>query len=65
MIHAGTIGVKGRAPSELTWRRPTLMENALRRYGSEAAAELVREPGPVYGVIEARLALIPELVSTY
>jgi len=68
MIHAGTIGVEGQAPSELTWRRPTLMENALRRYGSNAperVSEIVREPGPVYGVFEARLDLIPALVSVY
>ena len=31
MIHAATIGVKGRAPSELEWRRPALMEKVLRR----------------------------------
>jgi len=71
MIHAGTIGVEGQAPSELTWRRPTLMENALRRYGSEATEPvggMVREPELVYGVIgviETRLDQIPELVSTY
>ena len=71
MIHAGAIGVEGQAPSELTWRRPTLMENALRRYGSETSergGEMVREPERVYGVIgviEARLDQIPELVSTY
>jgi hypothetical protein len=27
MLHAGTIGVKGRAPSELEWRRPALMDD--------------------------------------
>ena len=31
MIHAGTIGVKGRAPSELEWRRPALMEKVMQR----------------------------------
>ena len=31
MIHAGTIGLKGRAPAELEWRRPALMENVLER----------------------------------
>ena len=30
-LHAGTIGVKGRAPSELEWRRPALMEKVLQR----------------------------------
>jgi len=68
MIHAGTIGVEGQAPSELTWRRPVLMENALMRYGSKApepGREMVREPEPVYGVIETRLDLVPALVSAY
>jgi hypothetical protein len=52
MIHAGTIGVKGQAPSELIWRRPALMENALTGYERARFAtggELAREPGPVYG----------------
>ena len=30
-LHAGTIGVKGRAPSELEWRRPALMEKVSQR----------------------------------
>lgn len=50
-IHAATIGVKGRAPSELEWRRPALMEKVLQRsYGvcAESGGELAREPGPVY-----------------
>ncbi len=52
-IHAATIGVKGRAPSELEWRRPTLMEKVLRRNDgmrAEFGGELAREPGPVYAV---------------
>ncbi len=31
MIHAATIGLKGRAPAELEWRRPALMEKVLQR----------------------------------
>ena len=52
-IHAATIGLKGRAPSELEWRRPALMEKALQRgYGmcAEGGCGLAREPGPVYVV---------------
>ncbi len=30
-LHAGTIGVKGRAPAALEWRRPALMEKVLQR----------------------------------
>jgi hypothetical protein len=30
MVHAGTIGVKGKAPGELEWRRPPLMESAMQ-----------------------------------
>ena len=53
MVHAGTIGVKGRAPSELEWRRPELMENATRRYDSGQVGfggEVAREASPVYRV---------------
>ena len=52
MIHAATIGVKGQAPSELTWHRPALMESALRSndYAPVGrSGELARESGPVYG----------------
>jgi hypothetical protein len=52
MIHARTIGVKGQAPSELMWRRPAMMENALRSYSGAHVGnrgDLAREPGPVYG----------------
>jgi len=47
MLHGGTIGVVGTAPSQLEWRRPALMENALRRYGTGTLGlkgDLVREP---------------------
>lgn len=30
MVHAGTIGVQGKAPGELEWRRPPLMESAMQ-----------------------------------
>jgi hypothetical protein len=52
MIHAGTIGVRGEAPSALTWRRPALMEEAVRRYdsaGVEFVGDVAREPAPFYG----------------
>ncbi|MGH9463980.1 MAG: HNH endonuclease [Vicinamibacteria bacterium] len=55
MIHAGTIGVKGQAPNELTWRRPAMMENLLGRYrvGEPVLSDsVVREPNPNYGVVE-------------
>ena len=38
MIHAGNIGLTGRAPAELHWRRPELMESAADRF-NELAAE--------------------------
>ncbi len=38
MIHAGNIGLTGRAPAELDWRRPQLMESAAERF-NELAAE--------------------------
>jgi hypothetical protein len=31
MVHAGIIGVKGKAPDQLEWRRPKLMEEAAAR----------------------------------
>jgi len=31
MLHGGVIGLRGRAPHELTWRLPKLMEHALAR----------------------------------
>ena len=55
MIHAGTIGVKGQAPSQLTWRRPALMENLLGRCRigiPQLSDQVVREPAPVYTVME-------------
>ena len=58
MIHAGTIGVTGQAPSRLTWRRPELMENLLRRYGADGrdlGNQQVREPAPAYtSVVKSR-----------
>jgi hypothetical protein len=65
MVHAGTIGVKGRAPSELDWRRPTLMENVLRRYSGGTPGldgDFVREPRLVYGKIELNLERVPDAV---
>ena len=59
MIHAGTIGVKGKAPSELTWRRPALMESLLGRSRigvPQLSDQVVREPAPVYTVMELVLA---------
>ena len=59
MIHAGTIGVKGKAPSELTWRRPALMESLVgrSRIGVPLLSDqVVREPAPVYTVMELVLA---------
>ena len=41
------MGVVGTAPSQLEWRRPALMENALRGYGPGTLGlkgDLVREP---------------------
>jgi hypothetical protein len=32
MLHAGIIGVRGKAPGELEWRRPKLMETATERH---------------------------------
>jgi 5-methylcytosine-specific restriction endonuclease McrA len=52
MIHAGTIGVKGQAPSGLIWRRPAIMEKALTGFDSGRVAGgggFAREPHPVYG----------------
>ena len=50
MIHAGTISLTGQAPSALAWRRPAILENALRTYHPvEDSGEVVRERGPVYG----------------
>ena len=37
MIHAGNIGLTGRAPAELDWRRPELMESAAERFNELAA----------------------------
>jgi hypothetical protein len=59
MIHAGTIGVKGEAPSQLVWRRPELMENLTGRYrvGNPVLSDSVaREPGPSYGLVELVLS---------
>jgi len=59
MIHAGTIGVKGLAPSELSWRRPALMESLVgrSRIGVPLLSDqVVREPAPVYTVMELVLA---------
>jgi len=59
MIHAGTIGVKGLAPSELSWRRPALMESLVGRCRigiSQLSDQVVREPAPVYTVMELVLA---------
>ena len=55
MIHARTIGVKGQAPHQLTWRRPALMENLVGRYPAGdpvCSAPVVREPDPHYGLVE-------------
>ena len=38
MLHAGNIGVSGKAPDELEWRRPELMESSVERF-NELAAE--------------------------
>ena len=53
MIHAGTIGVKGEAPSKLTWRRPELMENVGRYRVPDLVSsdQTVREPGTRYAVL--------------
>ncbi len=32
MLHAGLIGVSGKAPGELEWRRPAVMETAAERH---------------------------------
>jgi hypothetical protein len=56
MIHAGTIGVRGEAPSQLTWRRPALMEDLLERYRIDVpkrSNQLVREPAPVYTLMNS------------
>jgi hypothetical protein len=37
MLHAGNIGLSGRAPAELEWRRPDLMESASERFNELAA----------------------------
>ena len=68
LLHTGTIGVKGRAPSELEWRRPTLRENVLRRYrGGTPGLDggFVREPRRVYGKIELNLERVPEIAAVY
>jgi hypothetical protein len=50
MIHAGTIGVKGKAPNDLTWRRPAIMENAIERENAVASSgDIARETRSVYG----------------
>ena len=38
MLHAGNIGLSGRAPAALDWRRPELMESTADRF-NELAAE--------------------------
>ena len=37
-VHAGTIGLKGRAPSHLEWRRPELMERVFQRQAERMGA---------------------------
>ena len=44
MVHAGIIGVKGKAPHRLEWRRPELME--------KAAASMAEPPGTATNLIE-------------
>lgn len=54
MIHAGTIGVTGQAPSGLEWRRPKIMEEALCGYTVPEpfpSDSSIREPDPVYDVL--------------
>ena len=36
MVHAGIIGVKGKAPDRLEWRRPQVMEEAAARMAESA-----------------------------
>ena len=38
MLHAGNIGLSGKAPADLQWRRPELMESTVERF-NELAAE--------------------------
>ncbi len=38
MLHAGNIGISGKAPADLQWRRPELMESTVERF-NELAAE--------------------------
>ena len=37
-VHAGTIGLKGRAPFDLEWRRPELMEKVFQRQAERMSA---------------------------
>ena len=37
-VHAGTIALKGRAPSDLEWRRPELMEKVFHRQAERMSA---------------------------
>ncbi|HEX9726812.1 MAG TPA: hypothetical protein VGC53_21220, partial [Vicinamibacteria bacterium] len=38
MVHAGLIGVRGKAPAELEWRRPELLESATECFNQMADA---------------------------
>jgi hypothetical protein len=38
MLHSGQIGVAGKAPDQLEWRRPALMEEAVQRSAQNDAA---------------------------
>jgi hypothetical protein len=44
MVHASLVGVKGKAPDRLEWRRPQLMEEAARRAAEDAEGSKVRPP---------------------
>ncbi len=50
MLHAGLIGLSGKAPVELDWRRPKVMETATERH--ERLAEI-----DVEGLADADLEL--------
>ncbi len=39
-LHSGHIGVEGKAPHQLKWRRPALMEEAARRAAESRAADV-------------------------